>query len=70
MEYKTTLRALMLASFLFGASSVTEASESDPWTYAYIPLADSATLVSNQLGILIQSVNTTGRLRYSGQQST
>jgi len=56
MEYKTTLRALMLASFLFGTSSVTEASESDPWTYAYIPLADSATLVSNQLGILIQSV--------------
>jgi hypothetical protein len=46
----------MLASFLFGTSSVTEASESDPWTYAYIPLADSATLVSNQLGILIQSV--------------
>jgi len=56
MEYKTTLRALMLASFFFGTSSVTEASESDPWTYAYIPLADSATLVSNQLGLLIRSV--------------
>lgn len=51
-----TLRALVLASFLFGTSGVTEASESDPWTYAYIPLADSATLVSNQLGNLIQSV--------------
>jgi len=69
MEYKATLRALMLASFLFGTSSITEASESDPWTYAYIPLADSSTLISNQLGNIIEVVIDKINSRYSNSLS-
>ena len=56
MKCKMILRALILASFFVGTSSITEASESDPWTYAYIPLADSATKVSDRLGNQIQTV--------------
>ena len=51
-----TLRALMLVSFVFGTSNISEASESDPWTYAYIPLSDSAPLISDRLENQIQTV--------------
>jgi hypothetical protein len=56
MKYKMILRALILASFIIGISGNTVASESDPWTYAYIPLADSANKVSRRLGNQIQAV--------------
>lgn len=50
------LRVLILASFIIGISGNTVASESDPWTYAYIPLADSANKVSRRLGNQIEAV--------------
>lgn len=50
----TSIAAAILV--LAGYSGTSRASESDPWTYAYIPLADSAALVSDQLGNLIQTV--------------
>lgn len=53
---KMTLAKLILTIFLLGCLPLAEASESDPWTYAYIPLSDSADLVSNRLQNLIQSV--------------
>jgi hypothetical protein len=56
MKLKKTLRGLILTGLLFGFSGITNASESDPWTYAYIPLADSATLISDRLENLIQTV--------------
>lgn len=56
MRCKKTLGALLFASFFVATSTITEASESDPWTYAYIPLADSATLVNNRLADQIQAV--------------
>ena len=56
MHIKKTLRSIMLTGFLFVFSGITSASESDPWTYAYIPLADSATLISDRLENLIQTV--------------
>ena len=49
-----TIRVLTLTGFIFAASCLAEASESDPWTYAHIPLADSASLISDQLEKLIQ----------------
>ena len=51
-----TLGALFILCFLLLASSFTRASESDPWTYAYIPLADSAAKINERLGHLIQSI--------------
>ena len=51
-----TLHSLVLAGFLSGFSGIANASESDPWTYAHIPLADSATLISDRLENLIQTV--------------
>lgn len=56
MKLKTTFRSLILTGLLFGFSGITNASESDPWTYSYIPLADSATLISNRLENMIQTV--------------
>ena len=56
MKLKKTFRGLILTGLLFGFSGITNASESDPWTYAYIPLADSATLISDRLENLIQTV--------------
>jgi hypothetical protein len=56
MKYKMILRALILTSFIIGISGNTVASESDPWTYAYIPLADSANKVSRRLGNQIEAV--------------
>ena len=41
---------VLVASILLTCANTVSASESDPWTYAYIPLADSAALVSEQLG--------------------
>ena len=63
------LRALILASFFVGASSIIEASESDPWTYAYIPLADSATKVSDRLGNQIQTIIDKINSRYPTSQT-
>ncbi|MCP4982615.1 MAG: hypothetical protein GY935_19230 [Gammaproteobacteria bacterium] len=50
--------ALLLigASLLWATAGVINASESDPWTYAYIPLQDSAPLVSDRLSKSILSV--------------
>ena len=56
LNMKMTLAKIILTAFLFGYLPLTRGSESDPWTYAYIPLADSAELVSNRLQNLIQSV--------------
>lgn len=56
MKREIAVCTLVLSSLLFGISSIGQASESDPWTYAYIPLVDSATKVSNQLENQIQSV--------------
>jgi len=56
MKCKMILRALILAGFFVGSPGITQASESDPWTYAYIPLSDSATRVSDRLGNQIQIV--------------
>jgi hypothetical protein len=41
---------------LAGYSGTARSSESDPWTYAYIPLANSAALVSDRLANSIQTV--------------
>jgi len=49
-------RLLVLAGILLAHNGSGSASESDPWTYAYIPLADSAGLVSERLAVSIQSV--------------
>ena len=65
MKYKLTLHSFMLAALLFGTPGIAKASESDPWTYAYIPLADSATLISDKLGDLIQTVIDKTNSRYS-----
>ena len=50
------LSSVILASLLSAVSGVTRASESDPWTYAHIPLTDSAVLVSDRLTHSMQSV--------------
>jgi len=65
MNNKMTLHCLILAGLLFGFTGITKASESDPWTYAHIPLADSATLISDRLGSLIQTVIDKTNSRYS-----
>lgn len=54
-HYLLILRSSLLAVLLLAASDNARASESDPWTYAYIPLADSATLVSEQLRNALQT---------------
>ena len=46
----------LVAGIMLVATGTTRASESDPWTYAHIPLADSAPLVSERLEKSIQSV--------------
>ena len=56
MKYQMMLPALVFAGFISCVSSTTEASESDPWTYSYIPLSDSATLINDRLEQLIQTV--------------
>ena len=65
-----TFGKLILPIILTGFLSVSEASESDPWTYSYIPLSDSATLVSNRLQDLMQSVINKVNMEYfeNGQQ--
>ncbi|HKJ50281.1 MAG TPA: hypothetical protein VKB27_02205 [Gammaproteobacteria bacterium] len=50
------LYAMLLATVLYAATPASEASESDPWTYAYIPLADSAPQVSGRLALALESV--------------
>ena len=47
---------LVVLGILLAKSGIARASESDPWTYAHIPLADSAVPVSDRLTISIQSV--------------
>ncbi len=47
---------VLVVSLLFTCGKSAYASESDPWTYAHIPLADSALLVSAQLEKSIQVV--------------
>lgn len=47
---------VLVVSFLFTCGKSACASESDPWTYAHIPLQDSAVLVSAQLENSIQVV--------------
>lgn len=47
---------VLVVSFLFTCGKSAYASESDPWTYAHIPLTDSAVLVSAQLENSIQVV--------------
>jgi hypothetical protein len=47
-----TALLLLLSTFPYGAS----ASESDPWTYAHIPLADSAAAVNERLAQMLQAV--------------
>ncbi|MDH3386805.1 MAG: hypothetical protein OEN02_02780 [Gammaproteobacteria bacterium] len=49
------LRLIALAGVLLAHSEFGGASESDPWTYAHIPLADSGALVSERLVVSIQS---------------
>jgi hypothetical protein len=56
MKLKMTLGSLILTGLLFGFSGITNASESDPWTYAHIPLADSATLINDRLENLVQTI--------------
>ncbi len=47
---------ILVVSLLLGFGKSAYASESDPWTYAHIPLEDSAMLVSAQLANAIQVV--------------
>ena len=53
---KTGLCITLLALVLSAAAPATVASESDPWTYAYVPLADSASLVNQRLAIFVEEV--------------
>jgi hypothetical protein len=53
---KTSFVYAMLLVVFCATASKSKASESDPWTYAYIPLADSAPLVSEQLAVALESV--------------
>lgn len=53
---KASFLVTMLLVVFFTAASKSRASESDPWTYAYVPLADSAPLVSRQLAAALESV--------------
>ena len=54
---RRALRQLIVfAAILLAAPAIGQASESDPWTYAYIPLADSAQAVSERLAISIREV--------------
>jgi hypothetical protein len=56
-NYRQSLPAIVLvANLLFSCAKSASASESDPWTYAHIPLADSSVLVSTQLEKSIQVV--------------
>lgn len=62
---KTSFRhAMLLLCALCAVPSVSRSSESDPWTYAYIPLADSAAQISERLALALESViaavNTSG----------
>ena len=50
------LLVILIAGIMLVATGATRASESDPWTYAHIPLADSASLVSERLEKSIQAV--------------
>ncbi len=56
MKYKRYFAVLILALTLLGISNITRASESDPWTYTYIPLTDSGNLISERLENLIQQI--------------
>lgn len=47
---------MLLLIALVATPSNSRSSESDPWTYAYIPLADSAPLVNDRLSIALESV--------------
>lgn len=49
-----SLLTLVTAVVLFAAPGGTAASESDPWTYAYIPLADASAAISDQLASAMQ----------------
>ncbi len=62
------LRLLVLGSLLLGSTGIASASESDPWTFAYIPLADSGELVSDRMGNMIQAVIDAVNARYSGEE--
>jgi len=48
--------AAALALTLFALPLSTLASESDPWTYAFVPLADSAAAVNQRLAIALEEV--------------
>ena len=50
------LRALIFCSLLLGCSFIASASESDPWTFAYIPLADSGVLINDKLENMVRTV--------------
>lgn len=55
--YRSSKRlVILIAGIILIAAGTARASESDPWTYAHIPLADSAPLVSERLTKTIQSV--------------
>lgn len=56
-NYRQSLPAILVVGcLLFSCAKSASASESDPWTYAHIPLTDSAKLVSMQLKNAIQAV--------------
>jgi hypothetical protein len=68
------LRGILLAIGSLLASGISQASESDPWTYAHIPLADSSALVSERLTISIQAsidaVNTATHIDHQSASDT
>ena len=48
--------AVVTLLFALTMSSLLQASESDPWTYAYIPLDDSASIVNDRLSLTLNDV--------------
>jgi hypothetical protein len=55
MYFTTTLPLLLMALMLLAVAVRATASESDPWTYAHIPLADAAETISSRLALSIKS---------------
>lgn len=49
-------RIAVMALALFFVPLSAPASESDPWTYAYVPLADSAKPINRRLAVALQEV--------------
>ena len=54
--FHPVLQLLTIAGLLLASPGNARASESDPWTYAHIPLTDSAATISEQLSISIKTV--------------